>query len=45
MAKDVLPLGHHLRRTSKGVEKALEAWRTSEDVRNKMEAKTDSTSF
>ena len=32
-------------RTSKGVEKALEAWRTSEDVRNKMEAQTDSTSF
>jgi len=45
MAKDVLPLGHHLRRTSKGVEKALEAWRISEDIQNKMEAQTDSTSF
>ena len=32
-------------RTSKGTEKALEVWRTSEDVRNKMEAQTDSTSF
>jgi hypothetical protein len=32
-------------RTSKGMEKALEAWRTSEDVQNKMEAQTDSTSF
>ena len=27
------------------MEKALEAWRISEDVRNKMEAQTDSTSF
>ena len=32
-------------RTSKGVEKALEAWRTSKDARIKMEAQTDSTSF
>jgi len=32
-------------RTNKGVEKALEVWRTSENVRNKMEAQTDSTSF
>ena len=32
-------------RTSKGVEKALEVWRTSEDVRNKMEAQTNSTLF
>ena len=32
-------------KTIKGVEKAFEAWRTSEDVRNKMEAQTDSTSF
>jgi hypothetical protein len=32
-------------RTSKGVEKTLEAWRTSEDVRIKMEAQTGSTSF
>ena len=31
--------------TSKGVETALEAWRTSKDVRIKMEAQTDSTSF
>ena len=31
--------------TSKDVEKALEAWRTSEDVRYKMEAQTDLTSF
>jgi hypothetical protein len=27
-------------RTSKGVEKTLEAWRTSEDVRIKMEVQT-----
>ena len=27
------------------MEKALEAWRTSKDVRIKMEAQTDSTSF
>ena len=27
------------------METALEAWMTSEDVRNKMEAQTDSTSF
>ena len=32
-------------RTNKGIEKALEVWRTSEDVRIKMEAQTDSTSF
>ena len=32
-------------RTSKGMEKALEAWRTSEDVRFKMEAQANSTSF
>ena len=32
-------------RTSKGMEKALEAWRTSKDVRIKMEAQTDLTSF
>ena len=32
-------------RTNKGVEKALEVWRTSDDVWNKMEAQTDSTSF
>jgi hypothetical protein len=32
-------------RTSKGVGKTLEAWRTSEDVRIKMEAQTGSTSF
>jgi hypothetical protein len=32
-------------RTSKGVEKTLEAWRTSDDVRIKMEAQTCSTSF
>jgi hypothetical protein len=32
-------------RTSKGVVKALGAWRTSEDVRIKMEAQTGSTSF
>jgi hypothetical protein len=32
-------------RTSKGVGKILEAWRTSEDVRIKMEAQTGSTSF
>jgi hypothetical protein len=32
-------------RTSKGVGKTLEAWRTSEDVRIKMEAQTCSTSF
>ena len=32
-------------RTNKGVEKALEVWRTSEDVWNKMEAQTNSTSF
>ena len=32
-------------RTSKGLGKALLAWRTSEDVRNKMEAQTNSTSF
>jgi hypothetical protein len=32
-------------RTSKGVGKTLEAGRTSEDVRIKMEAQTDSTSF
>jgi len=31
--------------TSKDVEKALEAWRTSEDVRIKMEAQTDLTLF
>ena len=34
-----------MERTSKGVEKALEAWRTGKDVRIKMEAQTDSTSF
>jgi hypothetical protein len=32
-------------RTSKGMGKTLEAWRTSEDVRIKMEAQTGSTSF
>jgi hypothetical protein len=32
-------------RTSKGVGKTLEAWRTSEDVRIKMEPQTGSTSF
>jgi hypothetical protein len=32
-------------KTSKGVGKTLEAWRTSEDVRIKMEAQTGSTSF
>jgi len=32
-------------RTSKGVEMAFEVWNTSEDVRIKMEAQTDSTSF
>jgi hypothetical protein len=32
-------------RTSKGVGKTLEEWRTSEDVRIKMEAQTGSTSF
>jgi hypothetical protein len=32
-------------RTSKGVGKTLEAWRTSEDVRIKMEAQTGLTSF
>ena len=32
-------------RTSKGVEMALEVWNTSEDVRIKMEAQTDSTLF
>jgi hypothetical protein len=32
-------------RTSKGVVKALGAWRTSEDVRIKLEAQTGSTSF
>ena len=32
-------------RTNKGIEKALEVWRTSEDVQIKMEAQTDSTSF
>jgi hypothetical protein len=32
-------------RTSKGVGKTLETWRTSEDVRIKMEAQTGSTSF
>jgi hypothetical protein len=32
-------------RTSNGVGKTLEAWRTSEDVRIKMEAQTGSTSF
>jgi hypothetical protein len=32
-------------RTSKGMGKTLEAWRTSEDVRIKMEAQTDSISF
>jgi hypothetical protein len=32
-------------RTSKGVGKTMEAWRTSEDVRIKMEAQTGSTSF
>jgi hypothetical protein len=32
-------------RTSKGVGKTLEAWKTSEDVRIKMEAQTGSTSF
>jgi hypothetical protein len=32
-------------RTSKGMGKTLEAWRTSEDVRIKMEAKTGLTSF
>jgi hypothetical protein len=32
-------------RTSKGVGNTLEAWRTSEDVRIKMEAQTGSTSF
>jgi hypothetical protein len=32
-------------RTSKGVGKTLEAWRTSEDVRIKMEDQTGSTSF
>jgi hypothetical protein len=32
-------------RISKGVGKTLEAWRTSEDVRIKMEAQTGSTSF
>jgi hypothetical protein len=31
--------------TSKGVEKILETWRTSEDVRIKMEAQTGSTSL
>jgi hypothetical protein len=32
-------------RTSKGMGKTLEAWRTSEDVRIKMEAQTGLTSF
>jgi hypothetical protein len=32
-------------RTSKGVGKTLEVWRTSEDVRIKMEAQTSSISF
>jgi hypothetical protein len=32
-------------RTSKGVGKTLEAWRTSEDVRIKMEAQTGSSSL
>jgi hypothetical protein len=32
-------------RTSKDVEKTLEVWRTSEDVRIKMEAQIGSTSF
>jgi hypothetical protein len=32
-------------RTSKGVGKTLEAWRTSEDIRIKMEAQTGSTLF
>jgi hypothetical protein len=32
-------------RTSKGVGKILEAWRTSKDVQMKMEAQTGSTSF
>jgi hypothetical protein len=32
-------------RTSKGVGKTLEAWRTSEDVQIKIEAQTGSTSF
>jgi hypothetical protein len=32
-------------RTSKGVGNTLEAWRTSKDVRIKMEAQTGSTSF
>jgi hypothetical protein len=32
-------------RTSKGMGKTLEAWRTSEDVQIKMEAQTGSTSF
>ena len=32
-------------RTSKGMEKDLEASRTSENVRNKREAQTNSTSF
>jgi hypothetical protein len=32
-------------RTSKGVGRTLETWRTSEDVRIKMEAQTGSTSF
>jgi hypothetical protein len=31
--------------TNKGMGKTLEAWRTSEDVRIKMEAQTGSTSF
>jgi hypothetical protein len=32
-------------RTSKGMGKTLEAWRTSEDIRIKMEAQTGLTSF